>query len=305
MITDLKLRQLEIFAEVARRESVGGAARALRLSQPAVSRTLRELETICGKTLIEKRGRGIGLTVFGRTLQAYATTSVNAARQGLAVLKGQDAATAQLRIGALPSVAGHLMPAVIHAFRTLHPEVALSIVTGENRSLLDQLRNNILDLVIGRLPAKEAMLGLRFEPLYLEKVVAVVRPGHPIANQSTLNQSVLQDWPILVPGKGSIIRPMIDRYFYEVGARLPNTAIETVAEAFCRSYVHDHQAVWFISHGVVQRDIAAKGLCALPLDTMTTQGPVGICLRADGEQHKAVQLLEEVIRSEIEPHTLQ
>ena len=79
----VKYRHLQCFLEIARQRSVVKAAAALSVTQPAVSKTIRELEELLGVALFERRGRGVALTRFGDVFLRYAGASVTALRQGI------------------------------------------------------------------------------------------------------------------------------------------------------------------------------------------------------------------------------
>jgi len=277
----LNIRHLEVFVEVARHGSVSRAAEALNISQPAVSRTLRDLEELCGRALVEKQGRGIRLSPWGRIFLRHAGASLAAAQDGIEALRGIDAEFGPLlRIGALPTVSSSILPEAVHAFRAEGIPCRMRISSGENTVLLDRLRDGHLDLVVGRLPAPESMLGLSFEPLYREPVLIVVATGHPLAGRGTLGQEDLRRWPLIIPGTDSIIRPAVERLFLEQGLSIPPDAVQSVSPSFCLPFLQRAQAIWVISRGVVARALAEAALVALPVDTSSTLGAVGLCLRA-------------------------
>ncbi|WP_122073070.1 pca operon transcription factor PcaQ [Pseudophaeobacter sp. EL27] len=278
----LKMRHLEVFVEVARQTSVTQAAEALGMTQPAVTRALRELEAVCGKPLVERHGRGIRLSPYGEMFRHHAGRSLALARDGVAMLQGLEAGEGpQLRIGALPTVSATLVPDALAQLEAGIGRSRYSVLTGDNQYLLDQLRRGELDLVVGRLPAPERMVGIEFEPLFHERVAVVVAAGHPLGDISHLPAGALQSYPVLMPSKGSIIRPLVEHMFLEQGLMMPQAPIETVSATFGRRFVLDHGAIWFISQGVVHADLAAGIVQKLPLDTTSTRGPVGLCIRSE------------------------
>jgi LysR family pca operon transcriptional activator len=278
----LKLRHMEVFIETARRKSVTRAAEALNLTQPAVSRTLRELEAICGKPLFIKDGRGIRLSPFGAIFLDYAGRSLALARDGLIALNTVEAASGPpVRIGALPTIAASVLPHAVAQFRASGLKGQLQIITGENQVLLDQLRARDLDLVMGRMPAPENMLGLSFDPLFKERVVAVVQADHPLTHADFITSEDLASYPVLLPSAGSIIHSIVERLFVEQGLAMPLDAIETVLDTFGRSFTKQYQAIWFISQGVVAAELSDGTFRELPLDTETTRGFVGLSTRRD------------------------
>lgn len=279
---ELKLRHLEVFVEVARQESVTQAAEALDMTQPAVTRTLRELESVVGKPLVERHGRGIRLSAYGEMFRDHAGRSLALARDGVAMLRGLDEAEGpRVAIGALPTVSATVVPEALSQLRAEGSRSRFSVVSGDNRYLLDQLRRGNLDVVVGRLPAPDHMVGLDFDPLFRERVVAVVEAGHSLAGVQHLPREAFEDYPVLMPSEGSIIRPMVDRMFLEQGLTLPRFPIETVSATFGRSFTLRHQAIWIISHGVVRADLEEGVLQLLPLNTDSTLGPVGLCIRSE------------------------
>jgi LysR family pca operon transcriptional activator len=278
----LKLRHLEVFVEVARQTSVTQAAEALGMTQPAVTRALRELEAVCGKPLVERHGRGIRLSPYGEMFRHHAGRSLALARDGVAMLQGLEAGEGpQLRVGALPTVSATLVPDALAELEAGKGRNRFSVVTGDNQYLLDQLRRGELDLVVGRLPAPERMVGIDFEPLFHERVAVVVAAEHPLAMLAHLPEGALQSYPVLMPSQGSIIRPLVERMFLEQGLMMPQAPIETVSATFGRRFVLDHHAIWFISEGVVRADLTAGMMQELPLDTASTLGPVGLCIRSE------------------------
>ncbi|RDE09718.1 pca operon transcription factor PcaQ [Pelagibacterium lacus] len=292
----IRFRHLRTLIETARQNSVGKAADVLGVSQPAVTKTLRELETILGKKLVERDGRGIRITQYGEVFLRHAGASVAALQQGVDGLSRIDAGP-PLNIGALPTVSAHIMPAAVQAFLAEKTDSPIKIVTGENRVLLDHLRMGRLDLVIGRLAAAEQMHGLSFEYLYSEQVRFVVRDGHPLLARPRFDFSRLRDFPILMPTRESVIRPFVDRYLLSHGmAELPHT-IETVSDSFGQAFVEQTDAVWVISDGVVARDVRAGRLRLLPLDTAETRGAVGLTRREGAQTNASLEILSQALRA--------
>lgn len=283
--------------EVARHGSVSRAAESLHLTQPAVTRTIRELETICGKPLVEREGRGIRITPHGEVFLRHAGRSIAAARSGIAALEQLELTeVAPIRVGALPTVSATVMPEAVAAYMATGTRNRLGIVTGENRVLLDHLRNGDLDLVIGRLPAPENMQGLVFEPLYRDKVVFVVASNHSLAGRRQIAIDDMSAFPVMVPTAGSIIRPFVDRLFIEQGFPWPRQVLETVSDSFGRAFVRRHQAIWIISRGVVASEIENGEFSVLPIDTDSTMGSVGLNMRAETELPPGAEIFADIVR---------
>lgn len=293
----VRFRHLQTFLEVARQKSVVKAAGILNVSQPAVTKTIRELEEALGVAVLERDGRGIRITRSGEIFMQHAGMAITALRQGIDSVANEGAQNGPLiRIGALPTVSVRVMPLAVTFFLQEHTNATIKIVTGENSVLLEQLRVGDLDLVVGRLAAPEKMAGFYFEHLYSEQVVFVVRAGHPLLRGGQNVFKRLGDYPVLMPTRGSVIRPFVERFFIANGVAAIPTEIETVSDAFGRAFLLQSDAIWIISHGVVSEDIRAGTLVALPVDTGDTRGPVGLTMRTDTPPTPAFSILLKTIR---------
>lgn len=293
----IKIRHLESFVEVARQKSVGKAALALGLTQPAVTRTIRELETIVGQPLLAPDGRGIRLSPQGDVFLTHAATSLAAVRGGMqALAETVPAPGPVVRIGALPTVSVTVMPGAVALHLASGSPSRLRVITGENRVLLDQLRKGDLDMVMGRMPAPEQMSGLRFEPLYRDRVVFVVSARHPLAGRDQMPADVLSRYPVLFPPEGSIIFPYVEKLLIEQGMARPLQVVETVSDSFGRAFVREQQAIWIISRGVVAAEIDSGEFAVLPIDTGSTIGSVGLVTRGGGEPDAAARTFADILR---------
>jgi len=293
----IKFRHIQTFVEIARQKSVVRAAAILRVSQPAVTKTVRELEDVLGVTLFERDGRGIKLSRSGEIFLKHAGATMTALRQAVDSVS-PDAARigTPVRIGALPTVSVSIMPEAMASFLLENTGSTVKIVTGENAVLLEQLRVGDLDLVVGRLAAPDKMTGFFFEHLYSEKVRFVVRAGHPLLIESTSIFERLHEFPVLTPTRNSVIGPVVDQFLLAHGVAPLPTRIETVSDAFGRAFLRTSNAIWIISEGVVVADIADGVLAVLPLDTTDTSGPVGLTMRADTQPSLPLSLLMQAIR---------
>lgn len=293
----IKFRHLQTFVEVARQKSVIKAAGLLNVSQPAVTKTIRELEEALGVSVFERDGRGIRITRYGEVFLRHAGAALTALKQGLdSVSQERTGEAPPIRVGALPTVSTRIMPRAMELFLREETWSRIKIVTGENAVLLEQLRVGDLDLVVGRLASPDNMTGFSFEHLYSEQVVFAVRAGHPLLSGKRSPFSDLSRYTILMPTRGSIIRPFVESFLIANGAGgLPNQ-IETVSDSFGRAFVRASDAIWIISAGVVAGDVDDGLLALLPIDTSETKGPVGLTVRTDAIPTLPLSILMQTIR---------
>lgn len=293
----IRFRHLQTFLEVARQKSVSHAAETLHVSQPAVTKTIRELEALLETKLVEKDGRGIRITRQGDVFLRHAGASVAALRRGIDSVTLEAGGRGPIvRVGALPTVSALMMPQAVTLFLNEAQENRIRVITGENTVLLNQLRVGDLDVVVGRLAAPERMTGLSFEHLYTEQISFVVRNQHPLLASENVDFDRIGEFPILMPPPDSIIRPFVDRLLITNGiAELP-TQIETVSDSFGRAFVRQSDAIWIISTGVVANELKDNTFAALPIDTNETRGSVGLTTRAETQPTSQLSMLMQMIR---------
>lgn len=291
----IKLRHVACFLEVVRLKSVVGAADALHISQPAASKTIQELEQLLGAELFDRSRRKLALTSFGEVFHRYAVTSVAALRQGIDAASGSHGATT-VRVGALPTVSARVLPEAVRGFTADNPGIHVRVVTGPNTYLLSLLRTGDTDVVIGRMADPAVMVGLSFEHLYFERVAFIVRPGHPLLQEKSFSLGMIERYQVLMPTPDSVIRPLVDRLLLGHGITSVRDEVETVSDAFGRSYVLQSDAIWIISLGVIADDVKRGQLALLPVDTTGTLGPVGFTTRADSAHTLATTTLMQAVR---------
>ena len=270
----------------------------LGVTQPAVSKTIRELEDILKVDLLDRSRRGVSLTRYGEIFLRHANTGLASLRQGVEELsRARSPDALPVRIGALPTVSARLLPDSIRRFMAHGLAAPPRVVTGPNRYLMTLLREGDLDIVIGRMAEPAEMTGFAFEHLYSETIAFTVRSGHPLLQAEPFAIAAIEAYEILMPPPGSVIRPTVDRLFLANGLDLPRRSIETVSLAFGRHYVRASDAIWIISEGVVLQDLGDGALARLPIDTAATLGPVGISTRAGTALGMAAEILLQDIRA--------
>jgi len=294
----IKFRHIQCFVEIARERSLKLAADKLHLTQPAISKTLKELEEIIDASLMTRNRAGIQLTREGKVFLHFAQISLASLQQGLDGVEKESEARPTLKVGALPSVAASFMPPVIREFADLAPNVMVQIMDGPHGYLIERLKLGELDLVIGRLGRPDSMEGVSFTQLYSERVDLIVRAGHPLLEKPDIKRIV--DWPVIYPPDGAAIRPLVERFMIANGVgEIPNK-IETVSGAFGRVYTRKTDAVWIISSGVVQNETADGHLVRLPFETDITKGPVGLMTRPDTQPGPEEQMFRLAVQTVIE-----
>lgn len=295
----IRLRHLQCVLAVVRTGTLGGAAQALAITQPAVTKTLNELEALLGKRLFVRSRTGATLTAEAEVFLLHATASLESlARAVHGMLLTTD--EAPLRVGVLPTLTPSFMPLVLQAFAASRPGATLRVLGGRNKDLLGWLREGELDLVLGRMSDPDAMAGISFEPLFAEPLVIALRHGHPFAARHARRKAPLHElsqFPLVLPQAGTLIRQVADGFLARHGVVPANGLLETLETPLARALVLAGDSAWVIPLGAVQPDLAAGTMTRLAVD-ITPEEPVGLLLRTDTVATPSLQALMQAARAQ-------
>jgi len=176
------LGALEVLLTVAQEGSLGAAARAYGVSQPAVSARIRGIERLVGFAVVDRGTRGSTLTPRGALLAEWAQAVVDAAHEldaGLDALRSD--ARARLRLAASLTLAEQLLPEWLARWRVRHPEVHVSLTAGNTGETARRVLDGEADLGFVEGPVLPA--GLSARPVAADRLVVVCAPGHPWARR--------------------------------------------------------------------------------------------------------------------------
>jgi len=193
----MRLTQIRDFLAVIDAGGIRSAARGLGLSQPALTKSIRQLEEEPGAVLITRSVRGIQPTEIGRAFLARAravSADLRRAREEIAQLRGVREGS--LVIGSAPGPALELVPAALPLLRKRWREASIRVVDVSPPEVLPALRDGMLDLALSvRIgPLAEPMTDCLSEPLYLIEPVIIARHGHRCARARSLAELVDAEW---------------------------------------------------------------------------------------------------------------
>jgi DNA-binding transcriptional LysR family regulator len=205
----MNLNQLRVFAAVAQTGSATHAGDRLRISQPAVSKQLSELEQNLGIALFDRLPRGMRLTDAGERLYLHAQrilSSEDAAETELAELLGLG--RGRLSIGASTTIGSYLLPSVFGRFNRAHPDVELNLEIANTAVIQAAVLNNHVDL--GLTEGFVSSDALDVEVVSHDEMVAVSAPDHEAAIRGSLSATEFCDYPLIMRESGSGTRDVIE-----------------------------------------------------------------------------------------------
>ena len=293
----IKFRHMQCFLAVLQLGTIQRAADSLSLTQPAVSKTIAELEEIVGAQLFERGRTGAAVTRHGQLFAPHARACIDALRLGVEELQRYDARQPLvLSIGALPTVAAPLLAPALVMFRSVWPSASVRVSTHANQRLLEGLQTGELALAVGRLSDSEHMAGLSFEHLVGEPLAIAVRAGHPLLDETSAAAAQLARFPVVVPPAGTLIRRLADNMLTAFGARTSTALVETMSVSLGRELTLHHDAVWFVPVGAIEHDLTVRLLVQLPVPHTGTDEPIGLLRRIAGTPAAAEIALADAIR---------
>jgi DNA-binding transcriptional LysR family regulator len=277
------VRHLSCFVAIAQERTLARAAQRLHLSQPAVSKTLAELERFAGRRLVERGRAGATLTQAGEQFLRHAVDATRAMDSAAAALtKAETPRFPTAEVGALPTVAVGLLAQAITRLNRHRPQAGVRVRTGANPELLAALKAGEVDFAVGRMAEPAMMSGVSFELLYAESLAVVARARHPLATSEARTVSPLEllDYPLVIPGTGTAPRHDVEGFFEAHGIPLPPGRTETQSVSVARALTLLSDAVWITSRHAVQLDIDMGWLRRLSVPVPGSAEPVGLLCRS-------------------------
>lgn len=274
--------QMRAFLALAETGGYAAAAQATGLSEASLHRAVGDLSVSIGQRLVERRGRGVALTMRGALVARYFRLALVELRSGLAelsVLQGRE--VGRIVIGAMPLSRARLLPQVISVFHSRHPQVDLSIVEGSHTELVGPLRDGEIDLLVGAL-RPQAQDGIVQQPLFDDHPIIIGRAGHPLAAQrGAVAAADLAAFPWIVPAPGTPLRTQWSSMFEGAGVGPPRVPIECGSVIMVRQILVDSDFLTLLSADQVSVELEAGWLVVIgdaPGDVSRT---IGISTRED------------------------
>jgi len=264
---DLNLRQLQSFVAVARFGSFTRAAHLLHLSQPALTKQVRQLELTLSVRLFDRNTRTVELTRIGKELvpaieqllREIDAIVINA--RGLA-----EKSRGVIRVAALPSISSTILPRAVAQFRESYPGISVVLKDILAQHLVTMVKEEEVDFGIGSLNGTDP--DIKFTLLLTDRIVVVFPPGFPLERKKTIELKELAGFPLVLMDKESSVRRLVDRAFEEAG--------EFVTPAFEAIYMST-------AAGMVR---AGLGVALLPSSALQTGELTG--LRSRSVRHPAL-----------------
>lgn len=292
----MELRHLETFVEIVRQGSFWRAAETLGLAQSTVTLQVQQLERVIHVKLFERHGKRVALTDLGRGFCDQAEEILkrtNALKTSMRDLASSE--SGRVRIGAIEPTAGVRLPKIIAQFCKQWPRIELTLTIGNSGSISDRITTGDVDFGICALPSVRN--GLRFDPLFTERMVLLFAEQHPLNQLPRINAHDVVKHRLLLPERTCPYRNKIEAALQgETKVDLHITEIGSL-DALCRTVAHG------IGVGIVPEILAGSasaGTVGRQIDDIEFDMVIGIVQKTvDANPNAAVQALLHMIKSEL------
>lgn len=284
----LKLRHLTLVDALSEQGSVVGAAAQLRVTQPVLTRALRELEDILGVELYERRPRGVVPTLYGEAFTEHARAVLaQLVQAGRDVAELAAAGRGTVTVGTHLAGSNLLLPRAIARLKAHRPHLTAVIHEATPEALLTDLQAGRVDVIVGRL-GRPSVRGVRTQRLYDEPVRLVTRRDHPAHAVAHPQLDDLVGYPWVLPGPETALRGELERAFLRRDVPLPDNRVECTSILTLRTLLLETDTVAALPVLIAADDAR---LAALALSLEPVSQTVGVSLPAGRTPSPSTQAL--------------
>lgn len=260
-------RRLRQFLAIYDSGSLGQAAEQLHITQPALSKSLRQLEDEMGVPLFERTSSGVEPTVYGEALSSHIRVIESEFRNAEAEIASLKGATrGNVYVGVGPSMAPHLVPNVVLRLRKEKPGINITVIEGLSEDHLPALRRGSLDLAVGTWPAVNEK-SLSSETVLRDRVSVIAGWKHPLAAAtSPVPLAGLLKYPWVLPPHSQRWRNHLDEIFLKHGLELPEPGVTTNSPTLLRSVLLGKDYLSFVPDLCMQDDLEQGRIVSLPVE---------------------------------------
>ena len=273
----LKLRDLTVLLTVARCGSMSKAATQLSVSQPAISKTIAEMEQLLGVRLLDRAPQGVTPTVFAEALLKRGATAFDELRQAIRDIEYlADPTAGDLRIGCSAVLAEGFVGKVINNLSELHPRVTFQLSAEESGAIYRAVEQRRVDLVVARLFNPVVDQHLAAEILYDERHIVAASARNPWTRRRGIQLEDLSDEPWVLPPPDSLTGAVVQEAFDAVGLPVPRATIVTSSTPARGAFVASGRFLSILPVSMLVRPGSGPVLKALPIELETRSRPIGI-----------------------------
>ena len=276
----LRFRHLVLIDTLARTQNMHATAQEMSISQPAVSKMLREIEHQLGFDVFARLPRSMSLTDLGSHVARFAQIALNDSQQFVVQINHlRQGGHGFLKIGTIYAATAIAVPAAIVEVKQQWPLLTIEVLEGTSANMLTMLEHKQLDLVVARFTLDRHRELFDFQALAPEPLCLVTGSQHPLAGASEIPLNELGSWPWVVYPTGTPMRARLERAFVEAGMQTPENTVETVSLQTTMQLLQTAPVVAMLAESMAEPEIQAGRLTRLALPFPLVLADYGIITR--------------------------
>jgi DNA-binding transcriptional LysR family regulator len=273
----MKLQDLHVLMTVVQAGSMGKAAERLNITQPAISRSIAELEHTLGVRLLDRHPQGIEPTKFGRALLDCGVAVFDDLRQGVENIEFlADPTAGEVRIGCNSILAASFVSAVIDRLSQRYPQIVFHIVTAQIEILHRELSDRNVDFVMAQKLGAIADERLDFDSLFDDSFVVAAGAQNPFVRRRRIDLAELVHESWALPPPASAIGSVAVEAFRASGLDYPRTPVFIVPTEVRISLVATGHFLTILASSALRFPTRRTEIKALPVKLPLPVVPVGI-----------------------------
>jgi DNA-binding transcriptional LysR family regulator len=274
----MDVRQLQTMIAVAEKGSVGKAAAALNVSQPALTKSIQRLEERLGVPLFHRGSKGMRPTVYGEALLAHAYGISAGVEQALREIEGMKmGAQGTVKVAAGPLMTSDILAAAMTTFTREHPLIRVNIHTAIGDHTPALLRGEY-DFVLTLLPLGSQRSGVVQRELVTDRISVIATRDHPLARRRRVRLADLLGFKWVLPEPGHNHRQRFSKLFEAENLPVPEPDIECSSTEFIKAVVTRSDYLGLIAHMGITRD-PKPSIAEIAVDSPFMVRPIGIVWR--------------------------
>lgn len=292
------LQQLRAFVTIVEKGSLGRAADALHVTQPALSRTIHKLEEEIGAPLFERHSKGMQLTAIGNAFLPHATLlqrEAEHAREEIDAIRGLAKGT--IRVGAVASIASHVLPVAVGRVLASYPNLRVQIIEGVWDRLADGLVTHEIDLALSMATPDTGEIVAIADCTWHDRSHIVAALDHPLRNRRDLELADTRDAFWCVPPRGTPPHDELQQMFASRGLEPPDITVETRSITVLKSLVTRSNFLCWMAEPMYKVERAAGAFDVLPIHGIEVSRTLTAFRRRDGALPGPALKLLEVLRT--------
>lgn len=259
----------EVFMEVAANLSFSKASEILFISQPAISKHVKALESFYKTTLFERKGNAIHLSAGGKILFNRLKEAKKIQNQldfEISTLNNQFKAKGQLKLGASTTVALYIIPKILSAFHQKYPDVKISLLNRNTDTIVKALHDEDID--IGIVEGKKKISTILYTPFITDEVVAVCSAKSLIAKKKIIPVHELKNYPVVLREQGSGTLSAVKYNLEKNGIKLSDlkVTVRLAGTEALKNFLREDDCLGFLPKGSVLKELRDGELIAVKIE---------------------------------------